>query len=132
MYNVESVRFFLRFCTQRTWRNLWVWRREREEEKGGWTARRARGRRGRTPRKLHTRLRSTEEWRPPLGSNPPSSDRADPKLDLTSQQPQTRFSLQRDCHLWGLPAGKAGELSLMSRLETHPCFLPFRLPPRPP
>lgn len=66
------------------------------------------GRRGRTPRKLHTRLRSTEEWRPPLGNprlpSPPrppprSSDRTNPKLDLTSQQPQTRFSLQRDCHL---------------------------------
>lgn len=38
---------------------------------------------------------------------PPSDRGADPKLDLTSQRPQTRFSLQRDCHLWGLPRGQS-------------------------
>lgn len=38
----------------------------------------------------------------------------DPKLDLTSQQPQARFSLQQGRHLWGLLAATAGELSLVS------------------
>lgn len=42
----------------------------------------------------------------------------DPKLDLTSQRPQARFSLQQGRHLWGPPAATAGELSLVSWLQT--------------
>ncbi|EGI63694.1 hypothetical protein G5I_07931 [Acromyrmex echinatior] len=51
------------------------------------------------------------------GRTPPPLPR-DPKLDLTSQRPQARFGLQQGRHLWGPPAAIAGELSLVSRLQT--------------